>query len=60
MAAPRALTHYKYACELIEDIKSQGDFCIGAACYPEGHVECERREDDIDYLKHKVECGCDF
>lgn len=55
-----ALTHYKYACELIEDIKSQGDFCIGAACYPEGHVECERREDDIDYLKHKVECGCDF
>ena len=55
-----ALTHYKYACELIEDIKSQCDFCIGAACYPEGHVECERREDDIDYLKHKVECGCDF
>ena len=55
-----ALTHYKYACELIEDIKSQGDFCIGAACYPEGHVECERRDDDIDYLKHKVECGCDF
>ncbi len=55
-----ALIHYKYACELIEDIKSQGDFCIGAACYPEGHVECERREDDIDYLKHKVECGCDF
>ena len=54
------LTHYQYACELIEDIKSQGDFCIGAACYPEGHVECERREDDIDYLKHKVECGCDF
>jgi len=30
--------HYRYACELIEDIKSQGDFCIGAACYPEGHV----------------------
>ena len=51
---------YRYACELIQDIKSQGDFCIGAACYPEGHVECERREDDIDYLKYKVECGCDF
>ena len=30
---------YRYACELIEDIKTQGDFCIGAACYPEGHVE---------------------
>ena len=32
---------YRYACELIEDIKQQGDFCIGAACYPEGHVETE-------------------
>jgi methylenetetrahydrofolate reductase (NADPH) len=52
---------YRYACELIEDIKRQGDyFCIGAACYPEGHVECQRREDDIDYLKQKVACGCDF
>ena len=38
---------YRYASELIEDIKSQGDFCIGAACYPEGHVECEHKEQDI-------------
>lgn len=28
---------YKHASELIYDIKSQGDFCIGGACYPEGH-----------------------
>lgn len=54
--------HYRYACELIQDIRSQkGDrFCIGGACYPEGHVECEHKEDDIDYLKQKVESGCDF
>ncbi len=51
---------YKYACELIEDIKKQGDFCIGAACYPEGHVECEHKEDDIIHLKQKVDCGVDF
>lgn len=51
---------YKYACELIEDIKSQGDFCIGAACYPEGHVETEHKRDDIINLKHKVDCGVDF
>ena len=51
---------YRYACELIEDIKSQEEFCIGAACYPEGHVECEHKEDDIDFLKQKVESGCDF
>ena len=54
--------HYRYACELIQDIRTQkGDrFCIGGACYPEGHVECEHKEDDIDYLKQKVESGCDF
>ena len=51
---------YKYAYELIEDIKSQGDFCIGAACYPEGHVECEHKVDDIAHLKQKVDCGVDF
>ena len=51
---------YKYACELIEDIKSQGDFCIGAACYPEGHVETEHKKDDIRNLKNKVDCGVDF
>ena len=51
---------YKYACELIEDIKTQGDFCIGAACYPEGHVESEHKADDIANLIRKVDCGVDF
>ena len=51
---------YQYAYQLIEDIKSQGDFCIGAACYPEGHVECLHKEDDIKYLKQKVDSGVDF
>lgn len=54
--------HYRYACELIQDIRSQkGDrFCIGGACYPEGHVECANRELDLDYLKMKVDAGCSF
>lgn len=51
---------YHYACELIEDIKRQGDFCIGAACYPEGHVESEHKDEDIMHLKEKVDCGVDF
>ncbi len=51
---------YRYASELIEDIQSQGDFCIGAACYPEGHVESEHKKDDIANLKMKVDCGVDF
>lgn len=51
---------YKYACELIHDIKSQGDFCIGAACYPEGHVESTHKAEDIMHLKQKVDSGVDF
>lgn len=51
---------YTYAVDLIRDIRSQGDFCIGGACYPEGHVECEHKQEDIGHLKEKVEAGCDF
>lgn len=53
-------TDYRYASELIRDIKEAGDFCIGAACYPEGHVESVSKTIDMDYLKQKVEAGCDF
>ncbi len=45
---------------LIREIKACGDFCIGAACYPEGHVESVSKTIDMDYLKEKVEAGCDF
>lgn len=51
---------YTYAAELIAEIKAQGDFCIGAACYPEGHVECPSIEQDLNNLKAKVDCGVDF
>ena len=51
---------YHYASELIREIKEIGDFCIGAACYPEGHVESENKTKDIQHLQEKVEAGCDF
>ncbi len=52
--------HFLHACDLIERLKGQGGFCIGGACYPEGHVECPDIETDLNNLKHKVDCGCDF
>lgn len=51
---------YQYASELIGEIKQRGDFCVGAACYPEGHVESASKTEDIAHLKEKVEAGCDF
>lgn len=51
---------YKHASELIEDIKAQGDFCIGGACYPEGHPEAETIYEDLKHLKEKVDAGCEF
>ena len=59
MAFPEA-GYYKYAYQLVEEIKSRGDFCVGAACYPEGHVECASNTADLSHLKAKVDCGCDF
>lgn len=52
---------YKHASDLITDIRSvDPDICIGGACYPEGHIECEHKSDDINFLKLKVDAGCDF
>lgn len=56
----RAAAHYRFASDLIRDIRLEGDFCIGGACYPEGHPESSSREEDILALKNKVECGCSF
>lgn len=51
---------FSYAAELIAEIKKHGDFCIGGACYPEGHTESETQAEDIKYLKEKVDAGCEF
>ena len=51
---------FAYAAELIEFIHDQGDFCVGAACSPEGHPESGDKRRDMDYLKRKVDAGVDF
>lgn len=51
---------YHYASELVEEIKAYGDFCVGGACYPEGHVDAVNKKEDILNLKKKVDAGCEF
>jgi methylenetetrahydrofolate reductase (NADPH) len=51
---------YKYAKDLISYIKEKDSFCIGAACYPEGHIECPDIVKDLKHLKLKADSGADF
>lgn len=52
--------HYRYASELVKAVREFGGFTVGAACYPEGHVEAASPEQDLENLKRKVDCGVDF
>ena len=51
---------FRYASELAAEIKRLGDFCVGGACYVEGHPESRTLQDDIENLKKKMDSGCEF
>lgn len=51
---------FEYASELMAFMTRYFDFCIGGACYPEGHVEAPNLEADLLHLKYKVDAGCQF
>lgn len=46
-----------HASDLISYMKERSDLSFSGACYPEGHVECDSIEKDIENLKIKVNAG---
>lgn len=48
---------FPHASDLVRYIRSQGDFDIAAACYPECHPQAPNLDTDIRYLKEKVDAG---
>jgi methylenetetrahydrofolate reductase (NADPH) len=52
---------FEYSYELVRFIKESGDFSIGVAGFPEGHLACAAgKHADWRHLKHKIDQGADF
>ncbi len=52
---------FAYANDLITHLKATAPWlCVGAACYPEGHIEAIDFTADIENLKRKQDAGADF
>ena len=50
---------FAHAVDLVRVLRPSG-LCLGGACYPECHPDCEHIEDDIAHLREKVDAGLDF
>jgi len=50
---------FAHAVDLVRALRPS-NFCLGGACYPECHPECDHLSDDIAHLKEKVAAGLDF
>lgn len=51
---------FKHASELMQYLRENHHFCLGAAAYPEGHIESENLIDDLQKMKIKQEMGASF
>lgn len=51
---------FPHASDLMAFVRPRYGFCMGVAGYPEGHIEAESSEKDLEYLKLKVENGAEY
>jgi len=54
---PESLAH---ASDFLEFMRPRYDFCLGCAGYPEGHIDAQSKEKDLEFLKLKVDCGAEY
>ena len=52
---------FEFSSQLVAFIREEGDFCIGVAGFPEGHIACKAgKQADWEHLKKKIDAGADF
>lgn len=52
---------FEFSSQLVKFIRDSGDFSIGTAGFPEGHIANKNgKHDDWRHLKEKVDAGADF
>ncbi|MDR1568276.1 MAG: methylenetetrahydrofolate reductase [Streptococcaceae bacterium] len=51
---------FQYAKDLIAEIARSNQFSIGAACYPEGHIDQKANRENIKHLLEKEQQGANF
>jgi len=51
---------FHFAKDIMSLLRARHAFCLGGACYPEGHKETPDIKDGIRHLKQKLDSGCEF
>jgi methylenetetrahydrofolate reductase (NADPH) len=52
---------FEYSAQMVKFIRDTGDFTIGTAGFPEGHIANKiGKQDDWKHLREKVDAGADF
>ena len=59
-AVTSGVRDFAHASDLMCKISASGDFCIGGACYPEGHPEAGSLDNDIENTQKQIDAGCEF